>query len=182
MRSTAKREASWCGSGPSFGLLAVALFAGGCEAPRPAVTEVHLAAAPPAEATAGPSAEGSAASPDTDEPGPAAPRKKSRAPSVPVVDNPAPSASPTDIDRAKELFKLASAAYAAGDYTNAKANFEAAYAIVPERALLFNIASVELKLGQTSASCAHFRKYVASGDPSDARVQEVSQQVAQRCP
>ena len=165
-----------------FGLVggvAAAVIAGGCEAPRPGVTEVNVAEMrAPAQAEA--QAEVAALEPEEK---PVAPRsKRVKAAERPPVVEAGPAPSQSAVDRAKEEFKLGTAAYGNADYVNAKLHFEAAYAIVPENALLFNIASTELKLGQTSASCSHFRQYIAHGDPSDPRIQQVSQQVAQRCP
>lgn len=161
-----------------FGLVggvAAAVIAGGCEAPRPGVTEVNVA-----EMRAPAQAEVAALEPEEK---PVAPRsKRVKAAERPPVVEAGPTPSQSAVDRAKEEFKLGTAAYGNADYVNAKLHFEAAYAIVPENALLFNIASTELKLGQTSASCSHFRQYIARGDPSDPRIQQVSQQVAQRCP
>lgn len=93
-----------------------------------------------------------------------------------------PDASSTERERARELFKQGVEAYGQGDYPKACAAFEAAYELVPERPLLFNIASCEMRMGHTPKACDLFRKYVANGDPSDPRVVEVSQQIANRCP
>ncbi len=178
-----RRVSGRCGvSGRLLGLVGgaeAAVMSAGCEPPRPAVTEVNVA-----ETRHAAEAQPQVVAEEPEE-APVAPRVKRQkaTTSTPVVEaetGPAPAQSA--VDRAKEEFKLGTAAYLNADYANAKLHFEAAYAIVPENALLFNIASTELKLGQTSASCSHFRQYVARGDPSDPRIQQVSQQVAQRCP
>jgi len=141
----------------------------GC-APRPDTTVVHLAE-PPAPVAA------SSAEP-APEPPPAPP---------PTVS---PRSSPTDDDhdvreadraRARELFDQGAEAYAQGDFPKARQAFQAAYDLVPERALLFNIASAELRMRDLVSACAHFRAYVAGGDASDPRVQQVQSQVATRC-
>ena len=166
------------GSSLFFGLLA-AVIGGACGAPQPVVTEVQVADLPVAET---PSAE-PAEPTGTEEPALPRPKRPPKGPprSAPVSEAPVDRA-PTDVDRAKELFKLGLSAYTSGDYANARLQFQAAYAIVPENALLFNIASAELKMGQTSAACSHFREYVTRGGPSDPRIQEVRQQIANRCP
>jgi hypothetical protein len=83
--------------------------------------------------------------------------------------------------RARELFQEGAEAYAQGDFPKARDAFQAAYDLAPERALLFNIASAELRMRDMVSACAHFRQYVAEGDPSDPRVQQVQAQVASRC-
>ncbi|MEZ4299317.1 MAG: hypothetical protein R3B70_30485 [Polyangiaceae bacterium] len=69
----------------------------------------------------------------------------------------------------------------APDYSRARGQFQAAYDLYPERALLFNIASCDLRMGDTARACGLFRKYVAESDPGDQRTQDVQQQVATRC-
>ena len=83
--------------------------------------------------------------------------------------------------KARELFELGAEAYAQGDFPKAREAFQAAYDLVPEKALLFNIASCELRMRDMVSACAHFRQYVAEGDPSDPRIQQVQAQVASRC-
>lgn len=72
-------------------------------------------------------------------------------------------------------------AYDQGDYLRARDKFQAAYDLVPELALLFNIASAEMRLGNVPAACTLFRRYVAQGDPAHPRIQEVQRQLTQRC-
>lgn len=88
-----------------------------------------------------------------------------------------------DVDRAraKSLFEEGVQAYSNSDYPRACRLFQEAYDLVPERPLLFNIASCELRMGDTVSACGHFRRYVAEGDPADPRVQQVQGQVASRC-
>lgn len=154
---------------------AVTVAALGCGGPaaRPEVATVNVAAP---VARPEPSSE-PAAQEDDAPPKPRRPPKpeKAEAPRVEAGDQ-------DDVTRARSLFQEGVAAYASADYALALSKFQEAYALKSVAPLLFNIATAELKLGQTSAACAHFRKYVADGDPADPRIQEVSKQVAQRCP
>lgn len=83
--------------------------------------------------------------------------------------------------KARELFEVGAEAYAQGDFPKAREAFQGAYDLVPERALLFNIASCELRMHDMVSACDHFRQYVAGGDPFDPRTQQVQAQVAARC-
>jgi len=152
-----------------------ALFVASCGPKAPAVTEVHLAETPPlpvASATAEPD----------EPPVAAAPRPRPPRGDDPPPPKPEPGPSPSDIDRAKELFKDGTAAYANADYQTACLKFQAAYDIVPNQAILFNLGSCEMRMSHTAKACAHFRKYITNGDPSDPRIQQVTAQVANRCP
>lgn len=82
---------------------------------------------------------------------------------------------------ARRLFIEGAEAYAQGDYLRARAKFQEAYDLVQSQPLLFNIASAEMRLGNIPAACRLFRKYITDGDPADPRIQEVQQQVSQRC-
>jgi hypothetical protein len=87
----------------------------------------------------------------------------------------------TDRERARELFQEGAEAYQQSDWPRARQAFQAAYDLVPERALLFNIASAELRMQDLVSACGHFRQYIAEGDPTDPRAQQVQSQVASRC-
>ena len=110
-----------------------------------------------------------------EEPAPA-PRPKR----IAVRDDPADDV-PDDRERARTLFQQGAEAYAQGDYLLARDKFQAAYDLVAEPALLFNIATAELRLGNTADACRLFRKYVSDGEPADPRIQDVQRQVAMRC-
>lgn len=114
--------------------------------------------------------------PALEEPPAAAPRAKRLA----ARDDPADDV-PDDRERARTLFQQGAEAYAQGDYLLARDKFQAAYDLVAEPALLFNIATAELRLGNTADACRLFRKYVSDGDPADPRIQDVQRQVAMRC-
>lgn len=151
--------------------LAGVALAIGC-APRPDTTVVHLTepAAPIAASSAEPLPELPPAPPPTLSPRPA-----------PALDDGGLDVQEADRARARELFEQGAEAYAQGDFPKARQAFQAAYDLVPERALLFNIASAELRMRDLVSACAHFRAYVAGGDASDPRVQQVQSQVATRC-
>lgn len=141
----------------------------GC-GPHPETAVVHVAdAAPSAPAPLDPDPPQEPASP------PAQPSER------PIEQRLDPDGKEADRERARALFAQGAEAYAQGDFTRAHQAFLAAYELVPERALLFNIASCEVRLRDMVAACAHFRQYVAEGDPSDPRVQQVQSQVATRC-
>lgn len=156
-------------AGPSSWVIVAGALALGC-APHQDTTVVHVAdpapapADPPEEPALDPAAEPSALVP--------------RPP--PDMGDPF-EAQDSAHARARELFEQGAEAYAQGDYPTARQAFEAAYDLVPERALLFNIASCEMRMQDLVSACAHFRQYVAEGDPSDPRVQQVQAQVASRC-
>lgn len=108
------------------------------------------------------------------------PRKLATLPPGPPAGPPGPDGE-ADRERARELFSEGAALYQQGDYARARDAFQAAYDLVPEQALLFNIGTAEMRLGDIVAACGHFRAYVAQGDPADVRIQTVRAQVAQRC-
>jgi hypothetical protein len=131
-------------------------------------------------ATAEPIAAASAEPSASEAPPPASLPPKARPKKIDLDEH--PSASDTDRERARELFKQGVTAYEMGDFQKACAAFDVAYQLVPEQPLLFNMASCELRLGHLPKACDLFRKYIANGHPSDPRIVEVSQQVANRCP
>jgi tetratricopeptide (TPR) repeat protein len=151
---------------------ACAALAAGCGAasPGPAVAVVNLkevpAPAPSAGAEALPLEE--PAPPPARRPRPAAVNEKD-------LDDDA------DREHARSFFQEGAEAYRQGDYPKALEKFQAAYDLVPEAALLFNVASAELRMGNLPDACAHFRKYVTLLDPADPRAQTFTPQLAQRC-
>ncbi|MFO0591741.1 MAG: tetratricopeptide repeat protein [Polyangiaceae bacterium] len=155
------------------------LWVSACGAPNKDVAVV--AVAPPAEAPSAKASADPAESESPEEPSAKASPKK-RAPEEKEMQTPSNASSAQDIDEARALFKQGVVAYQSQDFKEAKRLFEGAYALVPSNAILFNIASAEMRMGQTSLACAHFKDYLAHGDPSSARIQEVQQQVQNRCP
>lgn len=153
-------------------ILSIAALAIGCGASPPPETTVALVA-PPTPAVAAASSE-----PDAE----AAPDPTQRR-TKPDARAAAAEAELEDDTRnlARRLFLEGAEAYAQGDYLRARAKFQEAYDLVQNQAILFNIASAEMRLGDIPAACRLFRKYITDGDPADPRIQEVQQQVAQRC-
>ncbi len=152
-------------------IFAAAVFALGCGA-HSEVMVVRLTEAAPGRG-------GAATSPEE----PLAPMPPPRPRSEPDQDHDQAPGSP-DSDpsaKARELFELGAEAYAQGDFPKAREAFQGAYDLVPERALLFNIASCELRMHDMVSACDHFRQYVAGGDPFEPRTQQVQAQVAARC-
>ena len=143
----------------------------GC-APREQTTVVQLTEAP---------SQTRDDAPPPPEPGPKPAPSATDEPRERDYDDPAGWHRDEPTARAKELFQEGTEAYSQGDFRKALRAFEAAYDLVPERALLFNMASCELRMHDVVAACGHFRRYVAEGDPKDLRVQEVAAQVATRC-
>ena len=150
-----------------FSICALAIGCGASPAPETTVALV----APPAAATAAPSSD-----PETEPPS-AHPRSK------PNPHRAAAEDKVEDVTRelARKLFREGAEAYEQADYLRALQKFQEAYDLVQNQALLFNIASAELRLGNVPSACRLFRKYIADGDPADPRILEVQRQVAQRC-
>jgi hypothetical protein len=71
-------------------------------------------------------------------------------------------ASSRDADAARQWFAHGLAAAHAGDLAGARKEFAAAYALVPSVDILWNLAAVERKLGDSVAALQHLRTYVAS--------------------
>lgn len=154
----------------------------GCGASRGPDAEVPVVDTTPtqrAQASPAPEPEGPADEPE--DPIAKVAKKRRPPPEEPPKVEPARTVD-ADVQAARGLFKQGVAAYANQDYAAAKKFWEQAYALAPENAILFNIASAELRLGQTQIACKHFKDYVAAGDPGSQRTQQVQQQVQGRCP
>lgn len=164
MMSPASSRTAWLLLGASLSL--------GCGgAPRADVAVIHVAdPVAPRPASSG--------EPLVEETAPKAKPPREKPPHVVEPED----ADPDSVANAKALFKEGAEAYSQGNYALALLKFQGAYGIVPLPPLLFNIATAELRLGMTAPACAHFRQYVADGDPGDPRIVQVSQQVTQRCP
>ncbi len=67
--------------------------------------------------------------------------------------------------------------YESGQFDRARAEFEAAYAAVPEPAILFNIAQCHRQAGHAAEAIRLFRAYVAAA-PRSANRAEVEALVA----
>lgn len=80
-------------------------------------------------------------------------------------------AAPRDGDAAQQWFTHGLAAARAGDLPAARRAFGAAYALVPSVDILWNLAAVERKLGDSVAALEHLRLYVASPDARPDRKQ-----------
>ena len=158
-------------AGQWWWIVVAAAFTVGCGA-HSEVTVVRLTEAAPGRG-------GTATPPEEPETVKAPPRPRA------VLDqdrNEAPDSLDGDASaKARELFEVGAEAYAQGDFPKAREAFQGAYDLVPERALLFNIASCEVRMHDMVAACDHFRQYVAEGDPFDPRTQQVQAQVAARC-
>ena len=97
-----------------------------------------------------------------------------------VAEEPGPDPTTTDLQKARELFMQGVSAYSEGRYEDSRDALEAAYALVPKPQILYNLAMVEEKLGNTAAACKHLESYVRDGSPPTSRLQQVSAQL-QKC-
>src|SRR5687767_11862050 len=75
---------------------------------------------------------------------------------------PAPP-SEADIEKARGHLKRANELYEGGEFKQALAEFERAYAIAPHFKILFNIGQMNLQLNRYAAALAAFEKYLADG-------------------
>jgi PEGA domain len=98
---------------------------------------------------------------------------------------PAPGASPEDVERAKESFRIGAAAYAAGEYLAAIAALDSAYALAPLPAIAFSLAQaerrqyfVDRRLQHVVRSVALFRRYLEQV-PSGGRRADAIEALAQ---
>jgi PEGA domain-containing protein len=106
--------------------------------------------------------------------------------SAPVAAAPsAPVASPADVERAKESFRIGAAAYAAGEYLAAIAALDSAYAAAPLPAIGFSLAQaerrqffVDRKPEHLQRSVALFRRYLEQ-TPSGGRRADALEALAQ---
>jgi tetratricopeptide (TPR) repeat protein len=70
---------------------------------------------------------------------------------------------------AKDHYERATAAYYAGRYPEAIAEFRKTYDLDPEPILLFNIAQAYRKLGNVEEALAHYRRYLDRAPQADNR-------------
>jgi hypothetical protein len=80
-------------------------------------------------------------------------------------------AQPGDLAEARLLFSEGVNHARAKQWELALAAFQAAYAIAPRPAVLFNLAAAQMRCGKLLASTANFRRFAASDDPSITRSQ-----------
>ena len=70
-------------------------------------------------------------------------------------------------------------AYSEGRYEDSRDALEAAYALVPKPQILYNLAMVEEKLGNTAAACKHLEsirsRWVASDIPPPASLGAIAE-------
>jgi len=76
------------------------------------------------------------------------------------------AAQTRELPDARQLFMEGVGHARAGQWPLAMAAFEAAFALAPRPAVLFNLASAQLRCGKMLASSANYRRFVASDDPS----------------
>jgi PEGA domain-containing protein len=112
-----------------------------------------LAQGPAAKAlTAGPPASASA---------PSAPLPAPSATPPAASPRPAASATPEEVERAKESFRIGAAAYAAGEYRAAIAALDSAYALAPLPAIAFSLAQAERRQYFIDHRSEHLERSVA---------------------
>jgi hypothetical protein len=76
-----------------------------------------------------------------------------------------------DLSDARQMFLEGVAHARSAQWELALVAFEAAYAIAPRPAVLFNLAAAQMRTGKLLASNANFRRFVNSDDPTITRVQ-----------
>jgi tetratricopeptide (TPR) repeat protein len=96
-------------------------------------------------------------------------------------DGPRPTYPRSALERAARHYDLAVRRYADGDFRDALEAFEAAYRIVPDYRVLYNVAKVNLQLGRLAAALAAFERYLQEGRGalSAERIDEVQQRIAE---
>jgi PEGA domain-containing protein len=104
----------------------------------------------------------------------------------PVVrPSPAANATPAEVERAKESFRIGAAAYAAGEYRAAIAALDSAYALAPLPAIAFSLAQaerrqyfIEQRPEHLERSVALFRRYLEQ-TPNGGRRTDAVEALAQ---
>lgn len=87
------------------------------------------------------------------------------------------AAQPRELADARQMFVEGMAHARAGQWPLALTAFEAAFALAPRPAVLFNLAAAQLRCGKMLASSANYRRFVASDDPA---ITAVHRRVAQQ--
>ncbi|MHB1845865.1 MAG: tetratricopeptide repeat protein, partial [Deltaproteobacteria bacterium] len=89
---------------------------------------------------------------------------------------------------AKRLYQQAGAAFAAGRYADAAAEFQAAYKLEPNPGLLFDVGQCDRKLGRWAEALGFFRRYLevkpeaANRTLAEMRIAEAEGHVRERAP
>ncbi len=93
-------------------------------------------------------------------------------PEAPAQTPQGPQPSPEEVDAAKRHFESGVDFFQRGNYTAARAEFEAAYALTKYPQLLFNLGKTAEKLNLTADAVRYLEGYLAS-NPSESDVTEV---------
>ena len=98
------------------------------------------------------------------------------APVAPTVApaSPPPRSDPAALAAARAHFQQGVRAYEEARYTDAKLAFEAAYGLAPMPQVLYNIATVDLRLGNTAGACRRFNEWKTKANPDPNRLQTAS--------
>lgn len=89
----------------------------------------------------------------------------------------APQPSPEEVEAAKKHFESGADFFQSGNYSAARLEFEASYALTKYPQLLFNLAKTEEKLGHIPEAIRYLEKYLAS-NPPDSDAEEVRTKLA----
>jgi hypothetical protein len=96
-----------------------------------------------------------------------------RVPSARAQQTAQPQPPSGETNQARDLFKSGVEHYEAGQYSQALADFEQAYALKPHPLVQVNIANCYDKLGQPAEALSHFEAFLASTEGSAAQRDEV---------
>ena len=116
--------------------------------------------------------------PATDSPSPPTAPVEPVKPDAPPAGTQTPQPSPEEVDAAKRHFESGVDFFQRGNYTAARAEFEAAYQLTKYPQLLFNLGKTAEKLNLTADAVRYLEGYLAS-NPSDADVSEVRAKLAE---
>src|SRR5690242_7734752 len=82
---------------------------------------------------------------------------------------PAAAQSPADLRAARELFREGLAHANAGEWTQARDNFERSYAIAPRLPTLLNLAGAQVQTGQIVAGVESYQRFVSEAQAGRER-------------
>jgi tetratricopeptide (TPR) repeat protein len=93
-----------------------------------------------------------------------------------------PEPHPAALERAKQAFRHAEAAFDAGDFARALEGYRAAYAYAPEPELLYNAGQAQRNLGRWADAIVSFERYLTEerDAPDRAQVRALIQQLRAR--
>lgn len=77
------------------------------------------------------------------------------------------TAQPADLNAAKEHYKAAQAAEAAGNFTGAALEYGIAYDLTKDPILFFKIGVANEKAGKCAIALTYYQRYLKEGNPSD---------------